>query len=413
MASVYVTPLKEQENCPRSPICTPACIQQMDKYKKYGEAARQITFTTSDPTSDVNYLNIMRDLNQASIALNRIHEGVIPAVASGPPEPLVMRRSPSPEEIDTTELMIAKLQSDQRISDRVAQVRKEMDSRRADAMNMSGVNEATLEKFSALNVNGQGLDKYTIGGYSLDIDKVTKKTQSLAPLPPVKLPVIFTDPTLNFYHHFFEGFFFLNEIDIASEIDSTMDICYDSALIVGTRIKELIFSGKEEGDDEVAIFVKRVLRGTFEDKSNSEFQGNEHKLIVAANLFGFQYIESGMELSTLDIGLWLTSCYSYYRALWYNTFKSTNLPSFAIKSSQGNKKLLRSKTYPLTQMESEKRSQPRMFAEAQYVNNQLEGLRNQIEILSYQKGSRSEDRRAHEKRRTDKNHEKQKSRWLK
>jgi hypothetical protein len=66
---------------------------------------------------------------------------------------------------------------------------------------------------------------------------------------------------------------------------------------------------------------------------------NEHNkdsksLIVAANLWGLQYIEPGLEMKEADLKMWLSVNYNHYKTLWFNTFKSAGIPSFALGGVQ-------------------------------------------------------------------------------
>jgi hypothetical protein len=39
----------------------------------------------------------------------------------------------------------------------------------------------------------------------VDLSKAAQKASEITPLPPARLPIIFTDAEMNFHHHFFQG----------------------------------------------------------------------------------------------------------------------------------------------------------------------------------------------------------------
>jgi len=74
-----------------------------------------------------------------------------------------------------------------------------------------------------------------------------------------------------------------------------------------------------------------VLSSTFEKSILSDDTKQVAVLKVETNLWGFRYIESGMVLQDADIKMWLANCYSYYRTIWFDTFKASGVPNFAVE----------------------------------------------------------------------------------
>jgi len=66
-------------------------------------------------------------------------------------------------------------------------------------------NRDPLPKFEALKINNQSINEVTIGGFPVDLRAAAEKVREIIPLPPVRLPVIFLDKDMNFFHHFFQG----------------------------------------------------------------------------------------------------------------------------------------------------------------------------------------------------------------
>lgn len=202
----------------------------------------------------------------------------------------------------------------------------------ADVMSMR--RDQVLDRFKALTINGTSMTEASIGGYQLDMSKTAQAAREYVPLPPVALPIIFVDKDLNFAHHFFNGMehilgrqFLLKIAEIASYS------ARDSDGILAT-VKEIIDSGYIESDDELTIFVKRVLRATFEPMTTSHIGQGDTALLVRTNLYGFQYIEQGMSCKESDLKMWIHLAYMQYKLAWFNAFKSSGVPSFALEGVQ-------------------------------------------------------------------------------
>lgn len=198
-------------------------------------------------------------------------------------------------------------------------------------------NRKSLRKFEALNLNGNRLTGMSIGGFEIDFNAAATKAMEVLPLPPSKLPIIFVDEELNFYHHFFQGMTYIMGQEVLEEVVS-QTIHYDTRLpIIIPVIEELVETGYERSDTELMIFLKRVFTTTFELLGKSRRNHSSEEVMVVANLWGFQYIESGMKCSEASLKMWLSMCYNHYRTVWFNTFKSTGVPGFATQGVRGSR----------------------------------------------------------------------------
>jgi hypothetical protein len=209
-------------------------------------------------------------------------------------------------------------------------------------------NRKSLRKFEPLKVGEQSLTGMSIGGFVVDLSKAAQKASEVAPLPASKLPVIFVDDDMNFHHHFFQGLDILLGKDIVQEI-VTADKYYDETdLHLLPMIEGMIKVGYERSDNEITVFTKKVLTSTFEINNDAGPDAADKMLIVAANLWGFQYIESGMQMKEPDLKMWLQNCHRFYRTIWFNTFKSAGVPQFALEGVQTRYEHGRGKKTPVT-----------------------------------------------------------------
>lgn len=190
-------------------------------------------------------------------------------------------------------------------------------------------NRVSMERFAPLKINGTSLPSYTIGGFEVDMAQAASKAKEVAPLPPSKLPRIFVDEELNFYHLFFQGMeMMLGSSELAElTAQDKYGQSHDSA--VSDVVADLIEEGWVAEDSEITVFTKKCLIATFELGKTAKGKQEVDTFTVAANLYGFQYIESGMQLQEADMRMWLSVCRSHYKTLWFNTFKTTGVPSFA------------------------------------------------------------------------------------
>lgn len=193
---------------------------------------------------------------------------------------------------------------------------------------------STMDRFKPLTLNGVSMTRATIGGFDLDLASLANQAATVIPLPPVSLPVIFQDSDLNFMHHFFQGL----EIQAGREFIVTVAelgrYSQHDKIKIGPYIKALIGTGYVEKDTELVIFVKRVISTTFELQEPHSGNPQDETYLVKSNFYGFQYIEGGMRCQEQDLRMWLHSAYTQYRNLWFNAFKSSGMPVFAIEGVQ-------------------------------------------------------------------------------
>jgi hypothetical protein len=202
------------------------------------------------------------------------------------------------------------------------------------ATGMQRDQRGSLEKFRPLTVAGKSITEATIGGYRLDLGKVKQKAQEFVALPPAVLPIIFVDPDLNFLHHLFQGLeMLIGRETLGRIVESGTYSRLDKDKVL-PLLKGLITSGYKDTDSELTVFVKSILSGTFDTLPEATTVGTEDKLFVAANLWGFAYIESGMRLGNSDLKMWLHMVYNQYRGTWFNSFKSSGIPAFVLQGVQ-------------------------------------------------------------------------------
>jgi hypothetical protein len=194
-------------------------------------------------------------------------------------------------------------------------------------------NRTSLRKFEALNIGGKTLTEMSSGGYTMDMEKLAEKAMEVLPLPPSKLPVIFVDKDLNFYHHFFQAMTRELEPGLLEQIVTAREHYDDPSKPLLSCLEEIILAGYERSDDEMTILLKKAIGSTFETTTRSKKHQGSDELEVAANLYGFEYIEQGMKCSEADLRMWLSMCYAHYKTIWFNTFKSTGVPSFATQGA--------------------------------------------------------------------------------
>jgi len=193
------------------------------------------------------------------------------------------------------------------------------------------VNREPLTKFESLRIGDGNLRKVTIGGFQIDMDAAAQKAQEVIPLPPSRLPMIFMDPDLNFYHHFFNGIYEIVSYDDMMDIIREDPVDGKDSDFMMRVIEEILTVGYERSDTEAMGLIKRMIHSTFklESTRHRNSSQNSKSLFVEANLWGFPYLESTMTCKEIDLRLWLKACHKNYETHWFNEFKSTRVPSFA------------------------------------------------------------------------------------
>lgn len=191
---------------------------------------------------------------------------------------------------------------------------------------------APQKRFSALSIGGTMLTEYAIGGYEIDLGEVADAAREVVPLPPSQLPVIFADQELNFYHHFFRAL----RDTLGDELMQFLlskdcsDLGDDTPL--SDMVEDLVEAGYEKSDDEFQILLKKIISTTFSLEGQRGRKIRSGPIRVRANLWGFQYIEAGMRCDESDLEMWMGMSYMYYRTSWFNTFKLTGIPDFAVEA---------------------------------------------------------------------------------
>jgi len=215
-----------------------------------------------------------------------------------------------------------------------------------ESEDMMEQNRGMLRKYEPLKVGGLQLTDLSIGGFEVDLSKAAQKASSVAPLPPAKLPRIYIDPNMNFLHHFFQGLDRLLGRDKVLMLVG-QDRYYTTAeLILLPLIEDIIKVGWEKRDTNLTVFAKSVLSSTFECDERSGPDQEQRGLIVEANLWGFQYIECGMEMKESDLRMWLSINYNHFRMIHFNTFKDSGMPAFAMEGVQTRYEAVKPKRAP-------------------------------------------------------------------
>lgn len=202
-----------------------------------------------------------------------------------------------------------------------------------------------LRKFESLNVSGRALTDLSIGGFQVDLSKAAQKAALVAPLPPAKLPIIYVDHTMNFLHHFFQGLERIIGRDVVLEITSRTSFSEGEDVILMPLIEHAMKVGHEKKDNNITTFVKSVLMSTFEIDERSDPTDPERGLLVAANLWGFRYIECGFEVKEANLKMWLSMNYQDFKTLHFDTFKDSGVPAFVSEGVQTRYEPVRRRTY--------------------------------------------------------------------
>jgi hypothetical protein len=195
-------------------------------------------------------------------------------------------------------------------------------------------NRKELPTFTPLEYQGVTMTEATIGGYRLNMEVAQRKATEFVPLPPVFLPIIFVDKNLNFSHQFFQGMDLLLGKEYMNRVVSIGTYSGTDSEKLLPDIKSLITSGSKATDTELTFFVKRVLSGTFDTLPSADIAPEQDELIVALNMWGFQYLEPGMRCRDADLKMWLHMSYIKYKVSWFNAFKSSSVPQFAMTGVQ-------------------------------------------------------------------------------
>lgn len=193
------------------------------------------------------------------------------------------------------------------------------------------VNREPLTKFESLRIGDSNLRQISIGGFQIDVEAAARKASEVVPLPPARLPIIFQDENLNFYHHFFNGIYEVIEFDDMMDVLRSEPAENGKSDFVLRFVEEMMTIGYERSDSEALTLIKRMLQSTFrvDTVKSRHHKEKTYSLFVESNIWGFPYIESMMTCSEIDLRYWLQACYKAYETAWFSTFKSTRVPDFA------------------------------------------------------------------------------------
>jgi hypothetical protein len=193
---------------------------------------------------------------------------------------------------------------------------------------------SSLQKFAPLRLNGVSMTEAVIGGFKIGVEETAQQVRKYAPLPPVCLPIIFRDSDLNFLHHFFQGLETIAGRGLITSLAEEGNYSDRDGQLILPLVKAAISEGHRDGDTELTTFVKRVLDTTFEPITHNPHAQEQEWLRVKSNFYGFQYIEVGMQCKENDAKMWLHMAYSQYKMVWFNSFKASGVPAFAMEGVQ-------------------------------------------------------------------------------
>lgn len=195
-------------------------------------------------------------------------------------------------------------------------------------------NRVSLGKHEPLAINGRSLMEVSIGGFQIDMAETADQAKKILPLPPAKLPLIYVDQELNFYHHFFQGLERMLGRDTVLAIVKEAKHSTEVEEVLLPEIRRIISAGYEQSDSQLTLFTKSVLTTTFKIDPRFSKDNVEGGLCVAANLWGFQYIEQGIECLEPDLRMWLSMSYEHFRIKHFNAYKDSGMPAFVTEGVQ-------------------------------------------------------------------------------
>lgn len=184
-------------------------------------------------------------------------------------------------------------------------------------------------QFVPLELNDMPVTKIAIGGFQDNESDVRLGISELVPLPASKLPRVFVDENLNFLHMFFQGMKIFIGSDRFLNMIAARNYYHDEENTILDAVYELLTTGYHQSDTELMLFLKKVIRSTFSTPDGGTANGNTPVVAVLTNIWGFEYIESGMMCSEADLRMWLSMTNDKFKIVWFNAFKSTGVPEFA------------------------------------------------------------------------------------
>jgi hypothetical protein len=195
------------------------------------------------------------------------------------------------------------------------------------------------------------------------------------------------DKDLNFSHHFFQGLDVLLGKKYMEKIVSQEKYSENDSRRILPSLKALIMSGAKNDDTELTMFVKRVLSGTFDTLPEAAINSEQDELIVAVNMWGFQYLEPSMRCRDEDLRMWLHMSFMQYKVSWFNTFKSSGVPKFALDGVQGRYESKGEEQWKSINMERELKVTPRIFKSREEGSRRSRSYRDDRQIARYEGSS--------------------------
>jgi hypothetical protein len=148
-----------------------------------------------------------------------------------------------------------------------------------------------------------------IGGYKQSIDDKIRELQSYQDVEPVNgLPIIFTNPRLNFLTHVHSALFKI--------------ITDDNGNYPAKDCGELLMSDRRTWSmDPSTVLLETVLDRTIDKRSG----------VVVANPFNVPILEPAMKLTPRLVFMAFDQLHSEFETEWFNTMKSVTTPKFHSK----------------------------------------------------------------------------------
>jgi hypothetical protein len=155
---------------------------------------------------------------------------------------------------------------------------------------------------------------------------------------------------LNLYHHFFNGLERVLGCRVVEELTNAKKFYEDDTtpyvdVIVGLMRGEFASKG-----DPAVDLVAQMMKNTMEVQKPRAREEWTARLLVVANVYAFDYIETGQTIGEADVRMWLSTAAISYRTHWFAAFKDSGVPLFAYEGVQNRYAL------PLAQLGQKKKS---------------------------------------------------------
>jgi hypothetical protein len=166
---------------------------------------------------------------------------------------------------------------------------------------------SVLDEESALTATNT--EQLVVGGYSLSTEDKLRELDTLADIKPVNgLPIIFTNPRLNFLTHIHDALF---------KILTDSSGQYPS----GNCLEILMGSRRKWGDGPSITLLESVIDSTIDTRTG----------IIKANPFNLPVVEVTMRLTQREMYMSLDLLHKEFEIEWFNTLKAVTTPKFQSK----------------------------------------------------------------------------------